>query len=310
MPFVLKKRCVEAFEAIHANGVCHGNVKLSNMLIGADTRVTIINFQNSRCLIPNRSVRLAAASSAELRMEMRKVKFQLEYDGARQKEDAKYSRFMSRTHSFEKAQPVIFRKSDSEIQAHALEGDEEDPPVETYVRQFDWFPDSNTPPKRFVTPGQTAADLELEIKNFLSIIDRLEAGGSQSTPLSIPPPPPTGDDRAPDPDITAGASSKFLGERYNLRNRGKRAVRDIEPHTHSLRFPVLRKRKNIPETRQDNRPAKRLRFNFSPDHGSPAGSLRPLNSFIGSFNSYNKWGMKRTDASLLQLKAVILLIPL
>ncbi|KAF8898534.1 hypothetical protein BD779DRAFT_1385865, partial [Infundibulicybe gibba] len=36
MPDVLKVRCIEAFQMLHAHGVCHGDVKLSNILIGGD----------------------------------------------------------------------------------------------------------------------------------------------------------------------------------------------------------------------------------------------------------------------------------
>ncbi|THU94836.1 hypothetical protein K435DRAFT_560368, partial [Dendrothele bispora CBS 962.96] len=36
MPLILKQRCVEAFEKLHACGVLHGDVELRHMLIGGD----------------------------------------------------------------------------------------------------------------------------------------------------------------------------------------------------------------------------------------------------------------------------------
>ena len=47
MPAVLEDRVVEAFIKLHERGIVHGDIVLRHILIGADARVTLIDFQAS-----------------------------------------------------------------------------------------------------------------------------------------------------------------------------------------------------------------------------------------------------------------------
>ncbi|KAJ7919158.1 hypothetical protein B0H13DRAFT_263333 [Mycena leptocephala] len=163
MPYVLKKRCVEAFEKLHAAGVHHGDIELRHMLIGGDARVTIIDFQASRALEPNAAVKLEAATPDELRLEMRKVKFKLDYDGARVREDAKLMR----------AARLARRNQRRGKLEEPLPEDVRDPPIDSRQWNLEWI-GASVEPARFVMPGQTAADLEREVEEFLDILEKLE----------------------------------------------------------------------------------------------------------------------------------------
>ena len=128
MPTVLKQRCIEAFEKIYERGVLHGDAELRHMLIGGDGQVTIVDFQMSRALAPNSDAMLLRAESEELALEMRRVKYKLDYAGARKIEDEKMRR------NEEREQRRAHRIGSSAIQAHyedALEEDIVDPPVNT-----------------------------------------------------------------------------------------------------------------------------------------------------------------------------------
>ncbi|KAH8104615.1 hypothetical protein BXZ70DRAFT_598988 [Cristinia sonorae] len=78
MSDALKARVVRAYQKIHARGVVHGSVKLKNMLISTDGRVTLLDFSNGRSVDPNGIVGPAAAE--DLVREMDKVKKTLFYD--------------------------------------------------------------------------------------------------------------------------------------------------------------------------------------------------------------------------------------
>ncbi|KAJ7139847.1 hypothetical protein C8R44DRAFT_765572 [Mycena epipterygia] len=163
MPHVLKKRCVEAFEKLHAAGVHHGDIELRHMLIGGDARVTIIDFQASRALVPNAAVQLAGATPDELRMEMRKVKFKLDYEGARAWEDEKLmraARLARRNQAGRKLEPPI-------------EEDKLDPPIDSLEWNLEWI-GAPVEPARFVMPGQSAEDVQSAVEEFLLILEKLE----------------------------------------------------------------------------------------------------------------------------------------
>lgn len=226
MPDVLKKRCVEAFEKIHARGVYHGNVRLENMVIGGDAKITILNFHGSRCLFAN-SAGLQSADPVDLQTEMRLVKFLLDYEDARLKEYA-----------------------DKNI------------PESIYLR----LPLPIVPPKRFVMPGQTNAELYTEIQQFADIVNALEAetqpGSFSRRSLS----PPPDDQSDTDPDISLSG-----GPRYYLRSRktSPSPVPDSQPPS----LPRVHKRKSADDTgsASENRPVKKLRFSL--------GSHEPLGDF-------------------------------
>ncbi|KAJ6627207.1 hypothetical protein B0H10DRAFT_1870011 [Mycena sp. CBHHK59/15] len=190
MPHVLKKRCVQAFEKLHACGVYHGDIELRHMLIGGDAKVTIIDFQASRALIPNEAIQLGVATPEDLQMEMRKVKFKLDYEGARAWEDEKLMRHARLTNR-NKA-----RARGAQIE-EALEEDKIDPPIDTREWNLEWI-GAPVEPTRFVMPGQSTADLENAVEHFLLILDKLEKeecldGGA------IQPPKPSPDFAPPAP---------------------------------------------------------------------------------------------------------------
>ncbi|KAJ6574829.1 hypothetical protein B0H19DRAFT_1254480 [Mycena capillaripes] len=164
MPHVLKKRCVEAFEKLHRAGVLHGDIELRHMLIGGDARVTIIDFQASRALQPNAAVHLAAATPEELRLEMRKVKFKLDYEGAQKWEEDKRQRAAQLKRRNERA-----RRYEESIPEDVV-----DPPIESAdVWNQEWI-GQPVEPTRFVMPGQSAADVERAVEEFLDVLEKLE----------------------------------------------------------------------------------------------------------------------------------------
>jgi len=158
MPDVLKHRCVEAFEKLHAQGVLHGDVELRHMLINADAKTTIIDFKaGATCVslenVDMEEVGLRRAIPEEFRLEMRRVKFKLDYDGAREKERQKQ-----------------LRKKRGELR----EEDVLDPPVDSHVLDFHWLEGCERPPTRFVVPGQTKEQVALAVKRFLGKVKEIE----------------------------------------------------------------------------------------------------------------------------------------
>ncbi|KAI9512917.1 hypothetical protein F5148DRAFT_1160727 [Russula earlei] len=81
-----KSAIVEAYTQIHARGVLHGDVALRHMLIGRDGKPTIINFRHASCLQPAMQIGLSGCDAHEFQLEMRQVKFLLDYQGARESE--------------------------------------------------------------------------------------------------------------------------------------------------------------------------------------------------------------------------------
>ncbi|KIY50461.1 hypothetical protein FISHEDRAFT_71517 [Fistulina hepatica ATCC 64428] len=115
MPHVLKCRCIRALARVHARGVVHGALSLRRFLIGADARVCITDFRHARIIVDelpgdiedadeelddettppvhrytaakaaleksHRAVGLRRATAADARMEMRLLKFKLDYIG-------------------------------------------------------------------------------------------------------------------------------------------------------------------------------------------------------------------------------------
>ena len=173
MPTVLKQRCIEAFEKIHERGVLHGNVELRHMLIGGDGKVTIIDFQMSRALVPNSDM-LLPAESEELALEMRRVKYKLDYAGARKIETEKMMR------NEERERRRAHQIGSSAMEAHyedVLEEDIIDPPVSTRDWNESWAnAAAKATPTRFVMPGQTSEALAKEVRSFLIILDRISTG--------------------------------------------------------------------------------------------------------------------------------------
>ena len=112
MPELMKKRFVQAFEKIHKRGVVHGNIRLRHMLIGADGRVTITNFKTARSLFPLGNVGVRACVPAELALELRMVKYILDYEGAQKREHAKLKRVLQIENLNSKREQLIAAKRD------------------------------------------------------------------------------------------------------------------------------------------------------------------------------------------------------
>ncbi|KAJ7293303.1 hypothetical protein C8J57DRAFT_1210891 [Mycena rebaudengoi] len=222
MPHVLKKRCVQAFEKLHACGVYHGDVELRHMLIGGDAKVTIIDFQASRALVPNEAVQLSAATPDDLRMEMRKVKFKLDYEGARAWEDQK---LMRRARLARRLQ----RTPKGAALEEAIEEDKLDPPVDTREWNLEWI-GAPVNPMRFVIPGQSAEEVESAVEHFLSIIEKLEkevGPDGNMTPQLKPPPhfsPPTAV-AAPQPAVQPRGRGGFGATVLYPNTRGPRGLK-------------------------------------------------------------------------------------
>ncbi|KAH9065975.1 hypothetical protein EDB87DRAFT_1594161 [Lactarius vividus] len=79
-----KRVIVKAYAQIHARGVLHRDVALRHMLIGRDGKATIINFRQASCLPPVKRIGLSGCGADDFRLEMRQVKFLLDYEGARE----------------------------------------------------------------------------------------------------------------------------------------------------------------------------------------------------------------------------------
>lgn len=247
MPDVLKEKCIEAYEKIHSQGVLHGDVELRHMLIGADGRVTIIDFQASRSLVSNEAVMLKQAEPAEFNMEMRKVKYKLNYKGARQRELNKVTTCEKRSHRNRLRRAKHERRARGERVGYISDYEEDpeqdkiEPPVHKQDWNEHWTIAADAIPRRFVMPGQTSQHLEREIQLFLEIVDRM---GKETVSCQIPPPLLSG------PPIDAASGSK---ENSAIEVPSQPAA---ECPTHKY---WLRKRKDSTVSPLTVRPSKRAR---------------------------------------------------
>ncbi|KAJ7597215.1 hypothetical protein C8J56DRAFT_919512 [Mycena floridula] len=147
MPLCLKRACVDAYKKLHAKGILHGAVELGHILIGADAKVTLVNFEKARGLRPNEEVYLHAADPTELELEMRIVLVKLDFPGA----------------------------VDREQKLSAGEGPLGDPcqPIPaSLLRQL--TTGSTIAPRRFVVPNQSVEELQIAIQTFSALVDKLQ----------------------------------------------------------------------------------------------------------------------------------------
>ncbi|KAJ8702840.1 hypothetical protein PTI98_001517 [Pleurotus ostreatus] len=82
MPNVLKQRCIAAIQRIHDQGVLHGDIQLRHMLIGGNAKVSIVDFDGGRAILPNEAVKVGKASAEDLDKEMKRAMALLKYGGA------------------------------------------------------------------------------------------------------------------------------------------------------------------------------------------------------------------------------------
>jgi hypothetical protein len=157
MPDILKLRCIRAFQKIHARGVLHGDIELRHMLIGGDGKVTIIDFQESRATVPNMELKLESTCPRELRTEMRKVKFKLDFRGARLYEHVKRERELRRRRrnaELRRMRAIPSGVNDFPGYQPPLPEDVEDPPIGGAFQEYWCSPPLTDPNLRVTTvPG-------------------------------------------------------------------------------------------------------------------------------------------------------------
>ncbi|KAF9535841.1 hypothetical protein CPB83DRAFT_901508 [Crepidotus variabilis] len=172
MPEVLKRRVVEAVDKLHSKGVGHHTLSLEDILIGGDGQVYIYNFHNARYLEEKPVVHLPMVKDDEFAMEMRRIKFKLDYQDARQKEQdwlrlqVEHSRAAElETTKWKKAKKYRLKK--------VLPKRTQVPGVP--LREVEgWFTELNRQPRRFIVPGQEEEDFEWELKRFHNVLRQME----------------------------------------------------------------------------------------------------------------------------------------
>ncbi|KXN89851.1 hypothetical protein AN958_04855 [Leucoagaricus sp. SymC.cos] len=167
MPDVLKRRCLEAYHQLHAQGVLHGSVELSNILIGGDGRVKIFNFDQSRSAKANPQVHLDHATPNDFKMEMREVHYKLDYMKARQKERTAWK-------NKDNPQGTQLPMGDSSrIHSRPPYTVSLEPPTDP----SQWSIPDFWRPKRFVVPGQSVKQFEYHLRQFFLRLDEEEGEG-------------------------------------------------------------------------------------------------------------------------------------
>lgn len=188
MPVVLKVAVINAFEKIHWRGVLHGNIQLSNILIGADMKVKLVNFEKGAILEGQPDLQLHRVRHADLDLEMRKVKYMLDYPSARKSEKERYKmerQWLKWMKKYKHDVELARRTSPFAPTAGKLD-----------LKKF-WRPENNLPgekvgylPVRHVMPGVTPEQYEEALVGFLEKIKREEddytmfAGAERTTQQS------------------------------------------------------------------------------------------------------------------------------
>ncbi|RDB29262.1 hypothetical protein Hypma_015331 [Hypsizygus marmoreus] len=255
MPDFLKRRCVEAVQKLHTVGVYHGDMRLSNILIGGDAKVTIMNFQNSRVLDPE-TFGLASPKHSDFKEEMDALKQQLGFWDARKISDDAPSLQIGDNWehggSIARIGDILIIKPQSRKEA-------QDPVLDSDPRTSKRFSARTIIPKRFVMPGQTPRDLVLEVGHLLDIIECSEDGEASSRlPSEVPSPPIL------PPRNGSGKTSNAPA--VSLSKQGHRREKTIARDDNSKKTEStshgynLRKRKHVAEPDSNCRPVKKLRF--------------------------------------------------
>ena len=197
----LKRKCIAAFDAIHAQGVLHNDVELRHMLISAEGHVTIIDFQMSRALDPVPEVGLAQATEADIRLEKRKIKFKLGYEDCRQREWDKRARVRGRLQKLQD-RAVKLQRGEPVDPIETIEPEHPDdvlnPIVNTTIWVDCWVGQDETFPECYIVPGQSEEIANASIQAFLGDeLDRQEsdkaraaaaaAAAASTEPVTTPP---------------------------------------------------------------------------------------------------------------------------
>jgi hypothetical protein len=180
MPVVLKDSVVGAFRKLHERGIVHGDVALRHILIGADARVTLIDFQASRADEPNEDLDLAMTYTGEKDLEIRRVRFLLNMDNARKKEFKKSKAALKRSERNKRRE-----QRRRELLRHGITTglpldepeppeDINEPPVPLDELERYWMEDANDDPRRFIVPGTSESEVAEAISSFLRRIKDME----------------------------------------------------------------------------------------------------------------------------------------
>jgi len=207
MPVVLKDCVVEAFRKLHERGIVHGDVALRHILIGADARVTLIDFQASRADEQNEKLGLVMTYPGEKDLEIRRVRFLLNMDNARKKEFKKSRaalRRSERNKRREQRRRELLRHGITTglplDEPESLE-DINEPPVPLDELEKYWMEDANDDPRRFIVPGTSDSEVAEAISSFLRCLKDMEGAdcgwsdlcnspSSPRSPLVSPSPSP------------------------------------------------------------------------------------------------------------------------
>jgi len=265
MPMVLKDCVVEAFQKLHERGVVHGDVALRHILIGADARVTLIDFQASRADDPNEDLGLCAAYPGDKAFEMRRVKFLLNMDNARKKEFRKSKAALKRTMRNRERE-----RQRQELLKHGITvglpldepeplEDIKDPPVPLDELERYWMEGANDDPRRFVVPGSSDSDVAGAVSSFLQCIQDMEGAdcgwsvvcnspSSPRSPLASLFPPPR-HDQASIPELPPSIKIRDFAYETTCRRPSisyPRAGHGMESHDSS---PLSSVERNVPRDR-------------------------------------------------------------
>ncbi|GLB36337.1 hypothetical protein LshimejAT787_0306250 [Lyophyllum shimeji] len=252
MPHSLKERCLDAVDVLHTHGILHGDLRLCNILIGGDAKVTIINYHHSRLAFPitQPNIRLKLATPADFDLELRRFKWALDYRGARTRAEA-------RLHE-------LIKGGDPGNLSHVQE-----------VRFLCTLKPDKVDPRRFVMPNQTPEDLAKAIGHFMDRMEEFKAQERQLISATIGPLPTPVVAAAPVGRASIAAPASPVSGRCNLRSPSTDPG-GADICTEVSCTPTKRKR-NSTAAASGSRPAKKVCFSgsFSTDSedGDPGPSL-------------------------------------
>lgn len=258
MPDVLKKRCITCFEMIHAAGVLHGAPYLHNIFIGGDARVIVTNFEQAKVIEATPALGQQEATPNQLRLEMRQIKYLLNYDNAREIEEQKWLLFKSRKECNEKE--LELRKSRlGEYWPHFIvqPADEIlDPPVDPR-KQKGWKIDKTYFPRRYVNPTISNETFASAVDKLIHEIDRLQTEGD-SPPSSRPPSPaPPAIQHLPSPpsepiDIPNIPDETAAPQPSPVRRSARKRAGEVDPSVE----PASKRQKMSPQVERPPNPSK------------------------------------------------------
>ncbi|TFK87776.1 hypothetical protein K466DRAFT_521908 [Polyporus arcularius HHB13444] len=184
MPWILKKRVVDAYLKLHEHGILHGSPELHNIFIGADCRVSLFDFSKAgvRGGIP--ALGLAnSRSRSHTNWELREVMYKLDFEGARVRETAKFRRaeiqkerdYARDQMKYMKSQRVV--DDDEEIGPDEMpnQDDREEPaPPRTLWKSWEESVENAPPSFRIIVPGQSSEQLAAAEQEFKARVKELE----------------------------------------------------------------------------------------------------------------------------------------